>query len=72
MTDWDPYIDDITKGLDKYEKRVLRFLGKQHISTNKNIRLETIKNNLPNAYGKNVDKAVKSLKNKKICLYLQE
>lgn len=33
MTNSDPYIDDIIKGLDKYEKRVLRFLGKQHIST---------------------------------------
>lgn len=43
MNKLDPSIDDVIACLDKYEKRVLRFLGKEHISNHKNIRLETIK-----------------------------
>lgn len=57
-------LDEIIKSLDQCEKRVLRFLGKEHISNHKNVRLEKIKKKLPNSYGKNVDKALKSLKSK--------
>jgi hypothetical protein len=64
MSDPIPSINEIITSLDKYERRVLRFLGKEHISNNKNVRLETIKKNLPNRYGKNVDNALKSLKSK--------
>ncbi|NYB26634.1 MAG: hypothetical protein HVN34_04765 [Methanobacteriaceae archaeon] len=54
-------IDKIISELDKYEQRVMLFLGKESISENKNIRLETIKNRLPDNYGKNVDKSLKRL-----------
>lgn len=57
------------KSLDHYEKRVLRFLGKEHISNHKNVRLESIKKNLPDRYGKNVDHALKSLKSKGFVYY---
>lgn len=61
MPDTDISIDNIIIDLNSYEKRVLRLLGNKNISVHKNIRLETIKEELPNKYGKHIDKAVKSL-----------
>jgi len=57
-------IGSIISGLNNYEIKVMLLLGKKEISLHRNIRKETIKNELPNKYGKNVDKAIKSLLNK--------
>jgi hypothetical protein len=64
MSNQDSSVDEILSELDEYEKRVLRFLGKENISEHKNIRHETIKNRLPDRYGKEVDRAIDSLLNK--------
>lgn len=39
----------------------MTYLGKKCISKHKNIRLETIKDELPNKYGKHVNKALQTL-----------
>lgn len=62
MPNQDRSIDDIISDLDKYEKRLLRLLGSEHLSKHKNLRLETIKDRLPDEYGKEVDKAISSLR----------
>lgn len=64
MTDEGPDIAEIISGLNQYEKRVLRLVGSYNISQHKNIRKETIKDRLPDKYGKKVDKAIDSLKSK--------
>ncbi len=54
-------VEVIISELDEVEIRVMRFLGAEEISIHKNIRKVTIKDRLPNKYGKKVDNAIDSL-----------
>lgn len=58
-------IEEIKSNLTKCERRIMRLFGQKEISQHKNIRKETIKNRLPNKYSKDINKAIKSLINKK-------
>ncbi|MGP8024533.1 MAG: hypothetical protein ACLQG5_03805 [Methanobacterium sp.] len=64
MPNQDSSVDEILSDLDMCERRVLRFLGKEKITKNKNIRHETIKNRLPDENDGEIDNAIESLLNK--------
>lgn len=58
-------IEEIKSNLTKCERRIMRLFGQKEISQHKNIRKETIKNQLPNKYSKEIDNALKTLINQK-------
>ena len=55
------HINEIISDLNELEKRIMLILGKENISLNKNIRLETIKKKLKDHELRKADKAIDNL-----------